>query len=82
MAGLYCEQLMPLIAGFVDDVRGRHAPKLVIDGKETEFNTVSKGKYQVEQIITEGKGKMPAYGKSLKPDEIKAMVAYVRGLAK
>ena len=42
------------LAGFVDDVRGRHAPKLVIDGKETEFNTVSKGKYQVESVITEG----------------------------
>src|SRR5262252_644476 len=43
------------LAGFVDDVRGRHAPKLVIDGKETEFNTVSKGKYQVEQTIVDGK---------------------------
>jgi mono/diheme cytochrome c family protein len=32
--------------------------------------------------IEKGKGKMPAYGKSLKPDEMKAMVAYVRGLAK
>jgi cytochrome c6 len=32
--------------------------------------------------IEKGKGKMPAYGKSLKPDEIKAMVAYVRTLAK
>ena len=32
--------------------------------------------------IEKGKGKMPAYGKSLKPDEIKAMVAYVRSLAK
>jgi len=42
------------LAGFVDDVRGRHAPKLVIDSKETEFNTVSKGKYQVESVITEG----------------------------
>ena len=42
------------LAGFVDDVRGRHAPKLVIDGKETEFSTVSQGKYQVETVITEG----------------------------
>ncbi len=33
-------------------------------------------------VIEKGKGKMPAYGKSLKSDEIKAMVAYVRGLAK
>jgi mono/diheme cytochrome c family protein len=32
--------------------------------------------------IEKGKGKMPAYGKSLKPDEIKAIVTYVRSLAK
>src|ERR1700687_1336176 len=32
--------------------------------------------------IEKGKDKMPAYGKSLKPDEIKAMVAYIRSLAK
>ena len=25
------------LAGFVDDVRGRHPPKLVIDGQATEF---------------------------------------------
>jgi len=33
-------------------------------------------------IIEKGKNKMPAYGKSLKPDEIKAIVAYIRSLAK
>jgi cbb3-type cytochrome c oxidase subunit III len=32
-------------------------------------------------IITAGKGKMPAYGKSLKPARITALVAYVRSLA-
>src|SRR6202012_2982322 len=37
------------LAGFVDDVRGSHPPKLTVDGKETEFTTVSKGKYQIEQ---------------------------------
>lgn len=42
------------LAGFVDDVRGRHAPKLMIDGRETEFGTVSQGKYQIETVITEG----------------------------
>jgi uncharacterized protein (TIGR02302 family) len=42
------------LAGFVDDVRGRHAPRLAIDGKESEFNTVSKGKYQIEQTILDG----------------------------
>jgi cytochrome c6 len=33
-------------------------------------------------IITTGKGKMPAYGKSLKPEQVKDLVAYVRTLAK
>jgi mono/diheme cytochrome c family protein len=31
-------------------------------------------------IIANGKNKMPAYGKTLKPDEIKGLVAYVREL--
>ena len=33
-------------------------------------------------IIGNGKGKMPAYGKSLKPDQIKDLVAYIRSLKK
>jgi mono/diheme cytochrome c family protein len=33
-------------------------------------------------IISKGKAKMPAYGKSLKPDQIKDLVAYIRTLAK
>jgi len=43
------------LAGFVDDVRGRAAPTLSIDGSTSEFATVGKGKYQIEQVITEGK---------------------------
>jgi mono/diheme cytochrome c family protein len=37
---------------------------------------------ELSGIISNGKGKMPAYGKSLKADQIKSLVAYVRGLAK
>jgi cytochrome c6 len=33
-------------------------------------------------IIGNGKGKMPAYGKSLKPDQIKDLVAFIRTLKK
>jgi cytochrome c6 len=33
-------------------------------------------------IIGNGKGKMPAYGKSLKPEQIKDLVAYIRALKK
>lgn len=34
------------------------------------------------EIIANGQGKMPKYGASLTADEIKAMVAYIRTLAK
>jgi len=33
-------------------------------------------------IIVNGKNKMPMYGKTLKPDEVKGLVAYTRELAK
>jgi len=33
------------LAGFVDDVRGRKPPQLVIDDKPVDFKTVEKGKY-------------------------------------
>lgn len=34
------------------------------------------------QIVAKGKSKMPAYEKSLKPDEIKGLVAYLREFGK
>jgi mono/diheme cytochrome c family protein len=37
---------------------------------------------ELASAIEKGKGKMPAYSKSLKPDEIKAIVAYIRSMAK
>jgi len=37
---------------------------------------------ELTAITTDGKGKMPAYGKSLKPDQIQDLVAYIRSLAK
>lgn len=40
------------------------------------------GDEDLASAIEKGKGKMPAYGKSMKADEIKAMVAYIRSLAK
>jgi cytochrome c6 len=33
-------------------------------------------------IIGSGKGKMPAYGKSLKPEQVKDLVAFIRTLKK
>ncbi len=37
---------------------------------------------QLTEIITNGKGKMPAYKDKLKDSEIKDLAAYVRGLGK
>jgi len=37
---------------------------------------------ELTTIIESGKGKMPAYGKSLKPDQVKELVTYIRSLAK
>jgi cytochrome c oxidase subunit 2 len=37
---------------------------------------------ELVKIIAEGKGKMPAAGKSLSPAEQQAVIAYVRSLAK
>jgi cytochrome c6 len=42
----------------------------------------SEADADLTQIIAKGKNKMPAYEKSLKPDEIKGLAAYVRELGK
>ena len=34
------------------------------------------------EVITKGRGKMPAFGAKLKPDDITKLVAYIRHLAK
>jgi cytochrome c6 len=40
----------------------------------------AKSPAELKTVIENGKGKMPAYGKSLKPEEIDAMVAYIKSL--
>lgn len=44
--------------------------------------TVKMSDDELAGIITNGKEKMPKYGASLKPDEIKSLVAYIRTLGK
>lgn len=39
-----------------------------------------KSDAELKDTIEKGKGKMPAYGKSLKPDEVQGLVAYLRSL--
>jgi cytochrome c6 len=47
-----------------------------------DLTKVAAGKSPAElkAVIQNGRGKMPAYGKSLKPEEIDAMVAYIKSL--
>jgi cytochrome c6 len=37
---------------------------------------------ELSEVISKGKGKMPAFGSKLAPDDIKSLVAYIRQLAK
>jgi cytochrome c6 len=37
---------------------------------------------ELTTLISDGKGKMPGYAKSLKPDQIKDLVAYIRSFKK
>jgi mono/diheme cytochrome c family protein len=37
---------------------------------------------ELNTIIADGKDKMPSYKKSLKPEQTKELVAYIRSLAK
>lgn len=37
---------------------------------------------ELSEIIRQGKGKMPAFGKKLKPEDISKLVAYIRALPK
>ena len=39
-----------------------------------------KSDTELKDVIDKGKNKMPAYGKSLKPDEIQGLVTYIRSL--
>jgi len=39
-----------------------------------------KSDAQWKDVIEKGKNKMPAYGKSLKPDEIEGLLAFLRSL--
>jgi len=40
-----------------------------------------KSDAELAEFITQGKDKMPAFGKKLKPDDIKQLVSYMREMA-
>ncbi|HXM99628.1 MAG TPA: cytochrome c [Candidatus Dormibacteraeota bacterium] len=41
-----------------------------------------KSDEELIEVVTKGKGKMPAFGKKISPEEIKGLVAYIRALPK
>jgi cytochrome c6 len=41
-----------------------------------------KSDQELIDLISTGKGKMPAFGKKLQPDDIKGLVSYIRSLPK
>jgi cytochrome c6 len=41
-----------------------------------------KSDAELNEVITKGKGKMPAFGAKLKPEDIKQLVVFVRAMAK
>jgi cytochrome c6 len=48
----------------------------------TSADVQKRSDEDLAETITKGKNKMPAYGKSLKPDQISGLVAYIRSLGK
>lgn len=41
-----------------------------------------KSDEELTEAVTKGRGKMPAFGAKLKPEDIKELVAYIRTIAK
>jgi mono/diheme cytochrome c family protein len=65
------------------DGKGSTAPGKALGAHDFGSDEVTKmSDADLIQIVTAGKNKMPAYGKSLKDTEIKDLVAYIRTLGK
>lgn len=60
------------------------AKAMKLDAKLFDLTTpesVQKTEDEHLKVVADGKNKMPAYGKKLKPEEIKSVLHYIRGLA-
>ena len=65
------------------DGKGSTAPGKALGAHDFGSDEVTKmSDTDLTTIVTAGKNKMPAYGKSLKDTDIKDLVAYVRELGK
>ena len=62
---------------------GDTAPGKALKAKDLRSAEVQKHTdAALTEIISKGKGKMPAFAATIQPDDMKKIVAYVRGLAK
>jgi cytochrome c6 len=64
------------------DGSGSSASGKAMKAKDLKSHEVQeKSDAELTEFIIQGKGKMPAFGKKLKPEDIKQLVAYIRDMA-
>jgi mono/diheme cytochrome c family protein len=65
------------------DGSGNSSSGKTLGAKDLRSDVVQKKTdAELTEVITQGKGKMPAFGKKLKPEDITKLVAYIRALPK
>jgi mono/diheme cytochrome c family protein len=65
------------------DGSGNSSAGKALKAKDLRSDEVQKSSdADLAGIITDGKGKMPAFGAKLSPDVVKSLVAYIRALPK
>ena len=65
------------------DGSGNSSSGKALGAKDLASSEVQKkSDEELAEVVTKGKGKMPAFGKKISADEIKGLVAYIRALPK
>jgi mono/diheme cytochrome c family protein len=65
------------------DGSGDTAPGKAFHAKDLRSDEVQKQTdAQLTEVITKGRGKMPAFGAKIKPDDVTKLVAFIRELPK
>lgn len=65
------------------DGSGDSATGKALKAKDLRSDEIQKkSDAELAEVITKGKGKMPAFGAKFSPDVIKSLVTYIRELAK
>ena len=65
------------------DGSGNSSSGKALGAKDLASNEVQKKTdAELTEVIAKGRGKMPAFGAKLKPDDIKQLIAYIRAMPK